>query len=817
MLAGRQDAGPRRAVLEPGAGPAGGFVRHVSGIRRFKWTDVRDLMIETWIFLTLLIACLFLGGVALFQWRRRRRYARGVAELNREIVEVAEAAAFGKRIAAQSDSIADLGQLGETINRLFDALSTKDRQMRQREALFQDLANTMPEVVLVHRERVIFANPAAAGLLGLQPEQLAGRSVTDLVRPAYRALVRKNITARLAGEAVPDQYEMQLISGDERSMWVEAAGTLIDYRGQKAILTIARDISYRKNIEASLGHGKQQAQITLESIGEGVITTDTHGVIDYLNGAAEELTGMRRDQAMGKRLTELMTLVDEVDRRDMGDPVARCLAERRRVGLGRRALMVSADGSRELSVELTASPVIGESNLVAGAVVIMHDVTEMRGLTRRISYQAAHDALTGLVNRAEFERRLEEALESARGEGSSHMLCFMDLDRFKAVNDTCGHLAGDNMLREVAKLIRNEVRDSDIVARLGGDEFAMLLIRCPLEKARQIADDVCAAVRDYRFAWQDRIFSVGISIGLVEVSRDSGSLKDLVSAADSACYLAKQQGRGRVHVYSARDEVSARQRGDIHWLQQLQAALRENRFEIHTQPIIASSGRVTGGPAVEVLLRMVNEEQALIPPRQFIPAAERYQLMASIDRWVVQATLAALSQGTLRLPDARSCTINLSGQAMDEEGFLEFVVECLDHSQVSPDRICFEVGEGAVMERIEQARRFVAVLHGMGCQFGLDDFGSGFGSFTTLRDLSIDYLKIDGAFTRNLRPDTLNHQLVDAITGMGRTLGFRVIAEQVETQADFEALRAIGVDFIQGYFVDKPHRLGEPGSALSVI
>jgi diguanylate cyclase (GGDEF)-like protein/PAS domain S-box-containing protein len=774
-------------------------------------------MTETWLILALAAACLGLVATCVYLWRNRSEYARGVATLNREIIEAGEAAAFGKRVSLPASDVPELGQLGDNVNRLFDSLNTKDRQMRQREALFQDLANTMPEVVLVHRDRVIFANNAAGGLMGLTAEQLAGRPVTDLVRPAYRAMTRKNIAGRLAGEPVPDRYEIQLISGVEGGLWVEAAGTMIDYRGQKAILSIARDVSYRKSIEANLGRGKQQAQITLESIGEGVITADTDGVIDYLNGAAEKLTGTTRENAIGKRMTDLMTLVDENDRKDLGDPVARCLSERRQVGLGRRALMISTDGSRELSVELTASPIIGAGETVAGAVVIMHDVTEIRGMTRRISYQAAHDALTGLINRTEFERQLADALDSGRSDSLNSVLCYMDLDRFKAVNDTCGHLAGDNMLREIAKLIRDQVRDSDFVARLGGDEFGMLLVRCPLDKARQIADDVCNAIRDYRFVWQDRIFTVGISIGLVEVAPETGTLKDLLSAADSACYVAKQQGRGRVHVYSARDEVSARQRGDIHWLRQLQVSLRENRFEIHAQPIISTLGRVTRGPALEVLLRMIDEEGKLVQPRQFIPAAERYQLMASIDRWVVQATLSAIAHGAIRLPDERSCSINLSAQALAEDGFLDFVVNCLDHSQVPPYRICFEVSESAVMERFDQARRFVAVVHGIGCQFALDDFGSGLGSFTTLRDLSIDYLKIDGTYTRDLRPETLNHQVVTAITGVSRILGFKVIAEQVETQADFETLRSIGVDFIQGHFIDRPHRLGEPGTALSAV
>jgi diguanylate cyclase (GGDEF)-like protein/PAS domain S-box-containing protein len=630
-------------------------------------------------------------------------------------------------------------------------------------------------------------------------------------------MTRNAIAQCLVGEAAPDRLELQLVSGQEGGMWVEVTGTLFDYAGQKAILTIARDIGYRKSIEATLGRGKQQAQITLESIGEGVVTTDTQGVIDYMNSAAEKLTGTSRDNALGKRLSDIVKLVDEADRRDLGDPVIRCLTDRRRVSMGRRAMMMSQAEGKELSIELTASPIRGPGEVIAGVVVIMHDVSEMRGLTKRMSYQAAHDALTGLINRLEFERRLEQALLSAREEGVSHVLCYLDLDRFKPVNDTCGHVAGDSLLRNIAALIREKVRESDSVARLGGDEFGLLLIGCPLDKARQIADDVCQAVRDFRFVWQDKIFTIGVSIGLVEVGRDSTSIEDLLAAADSACYVAKQEGRGRVHVYSARDEASARQRGEIYWLRQLQAALKEDRFELHVQPILAVAGRSTAGPAMEVYLRLTDEEGRLAQPEQFLPAAERYHLMGSVDRWVVRATLAAVGQGALRLPENRSCTINLSAQALADADFLEFVVECLDQSHVSPSQVCFEVTETAVMGSLEHARRFAGVLHGMGCQFGLDDFGSGVGALASLRSLSIDYLKIDGAYTHGLRTDSLNFQVVAAITQLARTIGLKVIAEQVEAQSDFDALREMGVDFIQGYYVERPHRLGEPSTVTAAV
>ena len=690
---------------------------------------------------------------------------------------------------------------------LFDALAAKDAQMRQCESLFEGLANAVPNLVLIHREQILFANSVAADPLGLEKEQLVGRPVTDLMRPAFRAMMRNVIAAQLADQHSDELIEFQLINGDERGAWAEARSTMIDYRGQQAILTVAQDITYRKSVEATLARSKQQAQITLESIGEGVVTADTQGTIEYLNSTAEKLIGTERQVALGKRLGDIVSLVDEGDRRDLGDPVIRCLTDRRRISMGSRALMVSQDGDNELSIEMTASPIKSPDGSITGAVVIMHDVTEVRGLTQQMSYQATHDPLTGLINRREFERRLEQSLHSVRDEKSSHVLCYLDLDRFKVVNDTCGHMPGDNLLRELSAIIKDQVRDSDFVARLGGDEFGMLLMGCPLLKARQIADDAIRAVHDYRFVWQDRIFNVGVSIGLVEIGRDSGTIQEILNAADSACYIAKQQGRGQAHVYSVKDEASARQRGEIHWLGLLQDALKEDRFEIYSQPIISLSGSSQDGPAVEVLLRLRDHENNIILPKQFIQAAERYQLMVSVDQWMVQATLAAIGQGAIRLPRGRSCSINISGQTLNEASFLEFVVDCLDHSQVDPEQICFEVDESAVMGDFERVRRFIGVLHGIGCQFGLDDFGRGIGSFSSLQDLSIDFLKIDGVYTSDLQENSLNHQVVSAITRLSKTVGFKVIAEQVEGQEEFDALRKVGVDYVQGYYVQHPQKL----------
>ena len=750
------------------------------------------------------------AGVTAWLWVSRSNLSRRIQRLNDEMLEASKDASVGHRLTIPNDPAT--AQIADTVNRLFDALGERDEKIHVSDRLFKDLARTLPEIVIIHDEKILLPNESAASLVGLEPAQLVGREIADLVKPAYRALFKKTVAKRLAGENAPRRIEIQLISGNQTGLWVEAQSSNIEYHGQRAILTVARDVSHRKSLEVSLSRSKRQAQYTLESISEGVITTDNDGRIDYMNLAAETLLGANRDDVAGHRVGELFTLVDDADRRPLGDPVERCLAMRRRVNMGRRAVMVSIDGEIEHSVEITASPVRGPENSISGTVVVFHDVSELRGLTRKMSYQATHDPLTGLVNRREFERRLDEAMDSAHAEEAVHMLFYMDLDRFKAVNDTCGHLAGDNMLREVAALIKNEVRDSDFVGRLGGDEFGSLLIGCPIEKARQIATDICNAVSDYRFVWKDKIFNIGVSIGLVEISHASGTLQDVMSAADSACYMAKQRGRGQVHIYSARDEAVARERGDIQWLRQLQTALHEDGFVLAAQPIIAMAGRADSGPSVEVLIRLPDDRGQITDSAEFLRPAERYQMMPQIDRWVTNTTLGAIASGEIKLSARRSCAINLSSQTLGDEAFLGFVVDSLDRTGVAPSAICFEVTEAAILSNVQHAQRFIEVLHGIGCEFSLDDFGSGLGSFSSLKHLPIDYLKIDGTYTRNLQTDLVNQEMVAAMIKLARTMQFRIVAEQVEQQEDFDWLRDSGVDFVQGYFIEAPTLLGTASS-----
>lgn len=761
-----------------------------------------------WILGLLCLLLALIVVVLLILFGLQRRDLKSVEQLSQQLQRIAIGGRLPGRLDLPSDK-PEVAVLVTAVNHLLTrAGSGAEGELLQAPKLFADLGDRIHEAVLVHREAILYANRQFASLVGVDRVELIGRRLADLVPPEYAELVSENVRRRLAGEQSAERYEIEMVGLQGQVSRLEITSTPVEYDQGNALLITGVEIIPTQTTPALRlpGDGTSLPHLqALNSLAEAVIATDKDGHITFMNPAAEQLTGSTAEMAAGKSLEAIVSLVDETDRRLLSDPVRQALTSGAAVNLSRRALLLSRSNGAERSIELSASPIRTGPNESSGAVIMLHDVTELRGLAR-LSYQATHDALTGLVNRRDFERRLQEAIESGQRGDGQHVLCYLDLDRFKIVNDTSGHLAGDSMLREVAKLLRDAVRDSDTVARLGGDEFGMLLVGCPLEKARQIADDVVRAVNDYRFAWRDRIFNIGISVGLVEISRESGTLEELLAAADTACYVAKKQGTGGVVVYSARDEALARHTGEIQWLQRLQGALKENRFHLYHQVIVPAPG-VTGGPAMEVLVRLRDEAGHELPPAEFIRAAERYRLMGLVDRWVVQTTLAALGRGAIPVPADRSVAINISGQTLSDVQFLEFVVDCLDSTGVTPAQVCFEITENAVMANLDHARRFIGVLHGMGCQFALDDFGSGVGSFSNLKNLPLDYLKIDGSFMRNLARDPVNQTMVTAMIKLARTLNFKVIAEQVEDTAALDAARRIGVDYLQGYAIGRPQPL----------
>jgi diguanylate cyclase (GGDEF)-like protein/PAS domain S-box-containing protein len=754
--------------------------------------------------LWLVIAALLAVGIAVpFLWKRR--HERAVNDFSSQIQYLINEGGTAGRIAQGAEPGA-LGKLGAAVNNLLEDLEQRGAQLQDREQLFQRLVETVHDAVLVHRKAILFANARFLSLLGMKSPDVVGRPLTEFVAPEYVELVENNLRRRLAGESAAERYEIELMDRQGQVTRVELSSTVIDSAGEPALLLTALEMM-PGSIPTEVSQ-KPRAMATLDAMGESVITLDAEGRIDYINHAAELLLSQPVNQVLGKTFADVASLVDENDRRKLDDPAQRALGSTGRVTAARRAVLVPANGGNERYVEISVTPLQLEGKDSSGLVLVLHDTSELRGLTRQMTYQASHDALTGLVNRREFERRLQEALDSAQTGDAGHALCYLDLDHFKVVNDTCGHTAGDNMLREIASLIKDTVRDSDTVGRIGGDEFALLLVGCPLEKARQIADNVVRSVNDYRFVWKDKIFNVGVSIGLVEIGRDSGTIEDIMNSADSACYVAKKQGGLHVHVYSAREEANARHSGEIQWLLKLQGALRDNKFELYYQPIVHARAGGMSGPALEVFVRLAGEGgQPAAPPAEFIRAAERYRLMPHVDRWVVQAVLSALGRGGLKLPPGRSVAINIAGQTLGDAEFLEFVVDCFDHTGANPGDICFEVTEASVVANLDHAQRFLGVLHGMGCEFALDNFGRGLSSFSTLKTLPMDYLKIDGSFIKNLAGDAVNQAMVAAMIELSRSLNFRVVAEHVEDQWALDTVTGMGIDFVQGFMVGRPQPL----------
>ncbi len=592
--------------------------------------------------------------------------------------------------------------------------------------------------------------------------------------------------------------------------------TLADTSGRDEVARLTRDFNQmaraleqdreqRSRIEQALFTEKERALITLRSIGDAVITTDTMGYVEFLNPVAEELTGWKTEEAHGKPLTEVFHIINENTRAEVENPVEKALMRDRIVGLSQHTLLVRRDG-REFSIEDSAAPIRDRDGSVIGVILVFHDNTQSHAMAREISYQASHDALTGLINRREFEHHLSGLIGNAIAEHQQHALLYLDLDQFKIVNDTCGHAAGDELLRQLTLILQTRIRENDMLARLGGDEFGVLLEKCPLSQAQCIAEELIETVKSFHFCWGDKIFTVGASIGLVAITDESMDWASLLSHADTACYLAKERGRNRVQVYRAEDAELAQRHNEMHWVGRIAKAYEEDRFLLYYQRIIPTAAGSLERPHFEVLVRMLDEEGKLVAPGVFIPAAERYNLMLTLDRWVVSHALNWLAA---HQDISMVCAINLSGHSMGDERFLAFIISQIRGSGVAPRNICFEITETAAIANLTKAVHFIGELKALGCRFALDDFGAGLSSFAYLKNLPVDYLKIDGSFVKDMEHNDTNHAMVEAINNIGHTMKIQTIAEFVENQAILDRLRVIGVDFAQGYLIARPAPLEE--------
>lgn len=632
------------------------------------------------------------------------------------------------------------------------------------------------------------------------PEELRSRmSSADLV----------DVVPRLIGAASDRPQVSQTFEYDtrydhptlgERIMESRAAGAPMpdgSYRWQ----VMVTDVTDRRAVESALHGERERALVTLASIGDAVITTDADGVVTYLNPVAEALTGWTTHEAQGRGVDEVFELVSETTGEPVESPAVRCLREGHAVGLANHTALRDRHG-RSVSIEDSSAPIRDANGTVLGAVLVFHDVSDAKAMTRALAHQASHDPLTGLANRTEFERDLNAALLDA-ATGAPSAVLYLDLDQFKVVNDSDGHIAGDALLCGLAGVLERQVRATDTVARLGGDEFGVILRSCGQDQAIALAKGLCESVLAERFTWEGRAHRVGVSIGLVVLDASSGTADDVLRLADAACYLAKEAGRGRVHVAHGGDERAIRRHGELAWVRRLHDVIEQRDLVLWAQPILPA--HPTGEPpSLEILLRLMTEDGRLAAPGEFLPAAERYQLAGALDRVIVETALRWFAERPQVLERIATCSINLSGESVGDAETMRFIDGLFDELSLDGRHFCFEVTETAVITDLEDTSRYLQTLRARGCTVALDDFGVGLSSFSYLRTLPVDVLKIDGTFVRRVCLDPVDQVMVRSIDQVAHLLGKRTVAEYVEDDAIRAAVTAIGVDLLQGYGVGRP-------------
>ncbi|MBI2295427.1 MAG: EAL domain-containing protein [Betaproteobacteria bacterium] len=760
-----------------------------------------------------------------------------IESFNRQINDLNEGQS--RKIGAVSELFLSNGQRSALIDRLFAAETPQDRETLH--AQYRRAVEAYTRAV--ERLRALPVAPAERAardeaITAAARAQAVGEEISGLLAKGEIAQASElNLTQAVLTDSRLQETLYLLLEANHAEtaqavavanegmrygfLLIGAGGLLALLAGVVIAVLVIRVVS---RTEASLEHEKELAEVTLHSIVDGVITTDASGRVEYLNPVAEEYLGWSGGEARGRPLHEVYRVIDE---RTGGaiDPLSESAGGA--PGGDPAAVRLLDRGGRECPIRYSHAPIRGRDGTVHGMIVVFHDVSQVRAMAQQLTWQASHDALTGLVNRREFERRLTELIDTARAQRREHALLFMDLDNFKAVNDTCGHSAGDELLRQLTAVMQTRMRGSDTLARLGGDEFGALLDSCPLDQSLRIANGLREAVREFRFVWQNKTFSVGVSIGLVPINADSGDANHLLTLADVCCYEAKNRGRDRVQVYRPEDRDYTGRHGDLQVVSQINRAFELGEFRLFRQFIMPLNPQQGRPPHHEVLVRMLDRSGELIPPTGFMPAAERYNLLTSIERWVVSTLVEYLhrqwvSGGIPREADARGergyYSVNISGASINDKSFPDFLRNLLTRYELPHGLLCFEITETTAISNLTKAAELMHDLKGMGCRFALDDFGTGMSSFAYLKYLPVDHLKIAGMFIKDMGSDAMDHAIVDAINRIGHILGMQTVAESVEDAATLARLKELGVDFAQGYFISEPEALAaEEGIDRTVL
>jgi len=631
-------------------------------------------------------------------------------------------------------------------------------------------------------------------------EELAHQLLVDEALPK-----QDNIFDMLSSLLIQLQQEASKSVTDENAAFKKAIITIISIAGCAILASILIAIILVRRtsrIERQLHLEKERAQVTLYSIGDGVITTNSKGEIEHLNTVAYNTTGWSDNKAKGKNLWDVIKIELSEDN-NIESQLTEILAGKRNRSINGNQMILGAQ-NQPLDVEYSLSPIFDNEKNIMGSILIFRDVSEMRTLAKQLQFQAQHDALTKLYNRSEFEKQIEQLLnEVRRYPQQTHWLAYLDIDQFKVINDTCGHLAGDELLKQLSAILDLQVRSTDFIARLGGDEFAIILKHCEQEHALSTIERLHKAIQQNGFCWEDKCFTVTGSIGMVPIAANSGNVYDIMSVVDTACYVAKDEGRNRIHFVNTKDDTSLHRKGEMDWVPRIRSALDENRFVLYHQNIKALNNN-SSCFHTEILVRLFDDEGNVVPPNAFIPAAERYNMMTQIDEWIVKHSLDFAAK---KYFEDQVISINLSAQSLCDVEFMNFAMNYIVEKNIESSHICFEITETAAIANLSHATRFITNLRSMGCKFALDDFGSGLSSFGYLKNMKVDYLKIDGAFVKNLENDPIDLAMVTSIDQVGKVMGLETIAEFVENDAIEKKLCEIGVDYAQGFGISIPRPL----------
>ena len=708
-----------------------------------------------------------------------------------------------KPVLANFAKAINLCQRNEAFTR--HLIADRDEAREDNHRFRRAMDSSQDAIYLIDPDRMRFVdfNQQAWQELGYTPDELRGMGPADI-----KSKISRQELKELFQQVIDSGTDFSIKTSHQRKdgsrFPVEVhLNALIQPGREPIIIAVVRDTTERKRYEEALFNEKERALVTLQSIGDAVITTDCEGRIDSMNPVAEALTGFQLEEVAGKTLDAAFEVIDETTREPAENPVDACLARGEVVTLSHHSLLLARDG-REVAIEDSAAPIRQRDGSIIGVVMVFHDVTRSREMAQKLSWQASHDGMTGLVNRAEFERRLKNLVEQAQEEQTQHAMLYLDLDQFKVVNDTSGHVAGDELLRQLAVLMQKLVRDSDTLARLGGDEFGVLLANCDQAHAMRVADSLREKIRDYRFIWQEQVFEIGVSIGIVEINQEHSDISLILSHADIACYAAKDGGRNRAHVFQPDDDELMQRHSEMLWVAKLSEAMEHGRLELYGQSIQPVHADSKTSRWFEILLRLRNEKGQLVPPGAFIPAAERYNLMPAVDRWVISHAFEFVCHQIEGSDCPLRVSINLSGASLNQDDTAAFILKQAGACGLDPACICFEITETAAISNLTRAYRLMHDLKAAGFRFALDDFGSGVSSFNYLKNLPVDYLKIDGSFVRDMLTDSVDQAMVEMINQIGHVMGIQTIAEYVESGEILQRLEQLGIDFAQGFHLHRP-------------